>query len=61
MNYLSDIHGYVTKKKLRSVAKTMKYFLLLASSSSFADCDIRLDVAFVKNNRLYEIFENVAI
>jgi Holliday junction resolvase-like predicted endonuclease len=47
VNHIDELHGYVTKKKLHYVYKTMQYFLL-QEGDKYKDFTLRLDVAFVK-------------
>jgi Holliday junction resolvase-like predicted endonuclease len=51
-----DIFWYLTKKKLSTLKRTIEYYLY---QNHIKNKLIRLDVVFVKNNKIIEIYENV--
>ncbi len=55
INNTDEIDGYVTRKKIATLRKTMEYYLLRYPPET----EISLDVVFVKGNRILEIYENV--
>jgi Holliday junction resolvase-like predicted endonuclease len=55
INNTEEIDGYVSKKKIATLLKTIDYYLL----GYPPETEISLDVVFVKGNRILEIYENV--
>lgn len=55
VNCTNDIFGYITKNKLNFLAKTIQYYII--------DKDIkeqyRLDVVFIKDWKVFEVFKNI--
>jgi len=54
---VDDIFGYITKNKLKSLEKTIHFYLF----SKGLTLDYSLDVVFVKNGSIYQIYDNVFI
>lgn len=50
-----DIFGYITKKKLNFLSKTIQYYVFDKS----VDKDFRLDIVFIKDWSVFEIFKNI--
>jgi Holliday junction resolvase-like predicted endonuclease len=55
--YVEDISDYLTNKKINTLKKTIDTFLW---KNNF-DKKVRLDVVFVKNDRILRVFDNVFI
>ena len=55
VDYIDDLYDYVTPKKLGHVKHTIAYYLLEHPT----DKDHVLDVVFVKDNSIVEVYENV--
>lgn len=55
VDHIDDLFGYVTEKKLYYLRKTIAYYMREYPTKS----DIRIDVVFVKNGSIYEVYENV--
>ena len=56
INNIDDIQSFITNKKLYYLEKTIQQYIL---THSIPDKDRRLDVAFVKNDQIVDIFINV--
>ncbi len=57
IDYIDDIFDYITKKKLKFLSKTIISYL--SANPSFKDYS--LDVVFIKNSDIFEVYENVSI
>jgi len=55
VNYVDDLMWYIKPQKLKFLEKTIQDYMYKKN----LDFDVRLDVAFVKNNGILEVFENV--
>lgn len=55
VDHIDDLYDYVTPKKLGHVKHTIAYYLLQHPT----DKDYTLDVVFVKDNSIVEVYENV--
>jgi len=55
VDYMDDFHDYVTLKKLWHVKHTIEYYLFTHPTK----VEYTLDVVFVKNNSIFEVYENV--
>ena len=55
VNNIFDLKDYVTIKKLWNVKHTMEYYLYTHPT----DKEYVLDVVFVRNNSIVEVYENV--
>lgn len=55
VDYAQDLDGYISKKKFWFLQRAADYYLMEHPS----DKELSLDVVFVQNNRIIEIFENV--
>lgn len=55
INNIDDIDGYVTKKKISILDKTVQTYLMKNPSGK----EISIDAVFVKNNQVVEIYENI--
>ncbi len=58
VDYLDDIGGYITNKKLKNLVKTIEYYLL---KHNMEEVERRLDVIFVKDWKILEHIPNVLI
>ncbi len=54
---INDIFDYISQKKLKFLEKTIRYYIQKYKVTK----DYRLDIVFVKNNEIYEIYKNVWI
>lgn len=52
---IDDIMWYIKPQKLKFLERTIEDYMYKKN----LNFDIRLDVVFVKNNMIYEVFENV--
>ena len=59
VDYIDDVWWYITHKKLKSLQKTIEYFLL--KNWLKWQVDYQIDVIFVKNNQILEHLENIFI
>ena len=57
VDYIHDLHGYLTEKKLWHLKKTALHFLT-QHPTSYA---LRFDVVFVKHGKIYEVYEDIAL
>ncbi len=57
VNQIDDLQSFITGKKLYYVQKTIEQYL----HTHHIDKDPRLDIAFVKQGQIIEIFENIAL
>ncbi len=55
VDYIDDLFGYVTEKKLYFLHKAIEYYKYRHGVKT----NSRIDVAFVKNDKIVEIYENV--
>lgn len=55
VDHIEDLQNYVTSKKIWHIKHTIAYYLLEHPS----DEEYTLDVVFVKDNSIFEIYENV--
>lgn len=55
VDHIQDLQNYVTSKKLGHVTHTISYYLLTHPT----DMDYLLDVVFVRDNAILEVYENV--
>lgn len=55
VNWVDEIMWYITPKKLKNLEHTIQVYLYRKNLKFF----IRLDVVFIKNNQILEVFENV--
>ncbi len=53
VSYIEDLHDYITKNKLKLLEKTIKSYLYKYPTNK----DIRLDVVFIKDNQVYQIYQ----
>lgn len=56
VDHIDDLFDYISKKKIASIKKTMEYYLFGHPTKK----DIQIDVVFVKNKNIIEIYENLA-
>lgn len=56
INNIDDIQSFITNKKIYYLEKTIQHYIL---HKQIIDKDPRLDVAFVKNGQIVDIFTNV--
>lgn len=57
VNHIDDLQSFITWKKLYYVQKTIEHYL----HTHAIDKDPRLDVAFVRQGSIVEIFENISL
>ncbi len=55
VDYIDDLQNYITPKKLWHIRYTIAYYLLQHPSNK----EYVLDIVFVKDNSIFEIYENV--
>ena len=55
VDWVDEIMWYITPKKLKNLEHTIQVYLYRKNLKFF----IRLDVVFIKNNQILEVFENV--
>jgi putative endonuclease len=55
VNHIQELHDYVTSKKIGHLKHTIEYYLLEHPT----DKEHVLDVVFVKDNSIFEIYKNV--
>lgn len=55
VDHIDDLMWYIKPQKLKFLEKTIQDYMYKKN----LDFDVRLDVAFVKNNSILEVFENV--
>lgn len=55
VDHIDELQGYLTLKKLWHVQHTIAYYLLTHPT----DMEYLLDVVFVKNNSILDIYKNV--
>lgn len=56
INSIDDTQSFITNKKIYYLEKTIQHYIM---SNRINDKDPRLDVAFVKNGQIIDIFTNV--
>lgn len=55
INNIDDIQSFITNKKIYFLEKTIQQYIM----TNHIDKDPRLDVAFVRNNQIVDIFTNI--
>ncbi len=55
INNIDDLQSFITNKKIYFLEKTIQHYIM----TNHIDKDPRLDVVFVKNNQIIDIFTNV--
>lgn len=55
VNWMDDVMWYITPKKLMFLERTIQDYMYKKRLNFW----IRVDVAFVKNNKILEVYENV--
>ena len=55
IDHIDDIDWYVSKRKIALLKNCIEHYLMRNPS----DKEIRIDVVFVKNNLISEIYENI--
>ncbi len=55
VDYVNDLMWYIKPQKLKFLEKTIQDYMYKKK----LEFDVRLDVAFVKDNTILEVFENV--
>lgn len=55
INNIDDLQSFITSKKIYYLEKTIQHYIM----TNHINKDPRLDVAFVKNNQIVDIFTNV--
>ena len=55
VDQIDDIMWYITPKKLRNLEHTLQLYMY----KKHLNFRIRMDVVFVKNNKILEVYENV--
>jgi Holliday junction resolvase-like predicted endonuclease len=57
VNYIENLHDYITPKKLQKLKHTIETYLWKYPTKKI----VRIDVVFVKDNKIIEIFKNIEI
>lgn len=57
INWIEDMHEYITRGKMGFVKRTVKWYLVDFPTEK----DIQIDVVFVQQGEVLEVFENVTI
>ncbi|MCK9467222.1 MAG: YraN family protein [Candidatus Absconditabacterales bacterium] len=55
VEYVDDLMGYIKPQKLKFLGRTIEDYMYKKN----LDFEVRLDVVFIKNNSILEVFENV--
>jgi len=55
IDHIDDLFGYITEKKLYFLRKAIAYYCHAHPTKN----TIRIDVAFVKEGKIVEIYENI--
>lgn len=55
VDWVDDISGYITPKKIKHLEYSIQVYLHRKGLKN----KIRLDVVFIKNNKILDIFENI--
>ena len=55
VDQIDDLFDYITPRKLSTVKRTIQTYLWKNPTQK----DIRLDVVFVKNKQVFEVYENI--
>lgn len=56
IDHTEDLIDYISRKKLSTLKKSIEHY---CNQTPISYQSVRLDIVFVKNNSLYEIFENI--
>lgn len=57
VDWVEDLSWYVWKRKIKALIKTFESYLHKFPTNK----QMRIDVVFVKSNKIYEVFENIVI
>jgi len=57
VDYIDNLHNYLTKKKLKNLQKTIEAYLRKHNIKT----DLRFDVVFVKNYEILTVVENIPL
>ena len=57
INWIEDMHDYITRGKMGHVKRTIKRYLIDFPTKK----EIQIDVVFVQQGEVLEVFENVTI
>jgi putative endonuclease len=55
VDYVNDLFSYISPKKLQTLTKTIQAYVFKHPTHK----EMRVDIAFVKDNCILEIYENV--
>lgn len=55
VDWMDDVMGYITPKKLIALDRTIQDYMY----KKWLNFSIRIDVVFVKDNKILEVYENV--
>lgn len=56
INTIEELDHYISSKKIKTLERAIESYLLNHDNKK----DIRLDIAFVKNDEIIEIYENIS-
>ena len=57
LDWIDDLHDYITKQKLQYLKRAIKSYLVTRPTQK----EIQLDVVFVQQGKVLEVFENVTM
>lgn len=57
INYVNDVHDYITHHKLRSFCRTIHHYC----HRYRVDTRLRMDVAFVESGQIVDLFEDIEL
>lgn len=57
VNYIDNLHDYITTKKLQSLKYAIDSYVWKYPTNK----NIRIDIVFVKDNKVVEIFKNIEL
>jgi Holliday junction resolvase-like predicted endonuclease len=57
VNYLDNLHDYITSKKLQTLKHSIETYLWKYPTSKI----VRIDIVFIKDQKVVEIFKNIEI
>lgn len=57
VNYIDNLHDYITSHKLFALRRTIETYIWKYPTNKI----VRVDVVFVKNNTIVEIFKNIEL
>lgn len=57
INHIDELDHYISSKKIWFLQKTLAYYLQNVNTQTYQE--IRIDVAFIKQGKIIEIYENI--